>query len=296
MGQLDPTGKIAKQVGWQNKQIEDRTKKISYSDVVGPLSVIDIVSAMKILKDLGENIATVRDPTSYVIAAANRRAGPAQRRPWDLAQGAMMSFAPVGEEAKKLSRHIGYMNAHSGFNEPISYSEVKAALEMVGHRTAFKILKDLGDNAANVNSPTGYIIAAAKRALGAETGSKRKAERKPNERSAITLCWDFVQGHCPRGDTCKFEHNVAGQAVGCGVQAVQVWASTVGLILAPEAITELASVPDADAKALIEEIVAGGRSKKGVKDQAGYVAKACRRIRADAYAVAAGLAVEKRAA
>lgn len=306
---MDPTGKIGKTIGFMNKQVTEREKKISYQEVVGPLSMIDVTSAMRILKDLADNIATVRDPTSYVVAAAGRRMGMApggasQKRPWEMAQMAQMAMpfavAPVhakpeGEEAKKLSRHIGYMNKYGGFTETISYGEVKPHLEAVGHRVAFKILKDLSDNKANVQSPTGYIVAACKRAASAEVAGKPKVERKPNEISSVTLCWDFVQGHCSRGASCKFEHTYTGQSVGCGVASVQSMASTLGVVLGHEAVAELATIPEADAKALIEEIAAGGRSKKGVQDQVGYCSKACRRIRADAYTSSAGLKPSKRA-
>jgi len=294
-GQMDATGKIGKTVGYMNKQITEKEKKISYQDVVGPLSLLDVTSAMRILKDLSDNIATVRDPTAYVVAAAGRRAG--QKRPWDMVQmsATPASVKPVGEEAKKLSRHIGYMNKHGGFTEPISYAEVKAALEAVGHRVGFKILKDLEDNKSNVQSPTGYIIAACKRAASAEVAGKPKVERKPNEISNVTLCWDFVQGHCSRGDQCKFEHTFSGQSSGCGVAAVQAVASSLGVVLGHEAVAELATIPQENAKALIEEIAAGGRSKKGIQDQVGYVSKVCRRIRADAYTSSAGLKPSKRA-
>merc|ERR1740121_3489291 len=68
---LDSTGKIGRQVGWLNKHVE-LTQPVSYNDVVEPLSSINVTDAMKILKDVQEQAASLSDPTSFVLDSAQK--------------------------------------------------------------------------------------------------------------------------------------------------------------------------------------------------------------------------------
>lgn len=292
-GPVDSTGKISKQVGWLNQQVvQAREKKISFSDVVGPLSMIDVTAAMKILKDVGDNIATVNNPTSYIVAAASRRGFGGfggGKWSWDMAQGYN------SDASRKISKHVGWLNHNGGLLEPLSYHDVRELLEMCDQRTAMKILKDLQDNAPKVKNPTAYVGAAAQRVLGGGGGgggggAPRKPRRVPNETSKIAVCWDFIQGHCPRGALCKYEHTSAPAGSAGREHRCRALAHSLGLEVTEEALLELASIPDQEATVLLEEIAAGGRSKKGIKNAAGYVKKACKQIRAEAFGKTLGAA------
>merc|ERR1740123_1997185 len=48
------------------------TEKISYSDVKLPLDMIGLEAAKKILKDIENSAGAIKNPTSYIIAAAKR--------------------------------------------------------------------------------------------------------------------------------------------------------------------------------------------------------------------------------
>lgn len=196
----DPTGKIARQVGWLNKNAK-LVEPISFSDVVQPLSMIDVTSAMKVLKDVEDQAASIANPTQYVITAAQKQsgittginAGPAvtmaRAAPMmtqqivytQAAQGLLTAPGPkrtwheeptkpseFDEEGKQIARHVGRINGTVCMVEKLSYSDVKPHLEACGLEAATKILKDLEASAGSVKSPTSYVIAAARRACSGE--------------------------------------------------------------------------------------------------------------------------------
>lgn len=190
-GPWDPTGKIKRQVTWLNNNAQ-LAEPINFEIVVGPLSALDVTAAMKILKDVEEGAAGIKNPTGYVTAAAARvppapggygggygsgcGGGYASYVPASLppASGQKRSWtqeaaAPAEDEgSRQISKQIGWINSHVALLEKLSYSDTKPHLEMVGVEAALKILKDVESSAATIKSPTSYVIAAAKRAASGE--------------------------------------------------------------------------------------------------------------------------------
>mmetsp|Transcript_23209 Transcript_23209/g.65584 ORF Transcript_23209/g.65584 Transcript_23209/m.65584 type:complete len:503 (-) Transcript_23209:111-1619(-) len=192
---VDPTGKIKRQVQWLNKNLQ-LAEPLSFESVAEALSAIEIVSAMRILKDVEEQASGIHNPNSYIAAAADRlpRAPPPGLgppvMPWG--GGAPIGGRPLGAAAaprtlvgkrtwsqaaatpaddgfgKQISREVGRINAHAPFTEKLSYSDIKPHLETLGLEAAMKILKDVEGSARTVKSPTSYVIAAAKRASSGE--------------------------------------------------------------------------------------------------------------------------------
>lgn len=296
----DPTGKIARQVGWLN-QHAGLKEKISFSDVVGPLSEIDVTSAMKILKDLEEGAPRIERPTAYVAAAASRlapfsapRAGGVKRSlTVGVPQTAVVQAAagaapavtvgtapnasPEDDEGRKIARQVGWLNQHAGLAERISYSDVKESLEACDLRTAMKILKDVESTTQSIRNPTSFIIAAAQRA------QRRGAVRGgvADEARAIAECWDFQQGHCPRGDKCRYAHQ--GLLASPPAQSISDNAQlsiSLGLNLGEQALLDLSSIPTNEAESLLQEMAS---AEKVVADPDAYVAKVCSRVRAEAF-------------
>merc|ERR1712039_1089742 len=74
IGALDPTGKIRRQITWLNTNVQ-LAEPINCESVVAGLSALDVTSAMKILKDVEEGAAGIKNPTGYVAAAAARAVG-----------------------------------------------------------------------------------------------------------------------------------------------------------------------------------------------------------------------------
>eukprot|EP00930_Biecheleria_cincta_P047697 TRINITY_DN3311_c0_g1_i1.p1 TRINITY_DN3311_c0_g1~~TRINITY_DN3311_c0_g1_i1.p1 ORF type:complete len:464 (-),score=106.22 TRINITY_DN3311_c0_g1_i1:125-1480(-) len=153
--------KIARQVGWLNANgnLQDR---LSYSDIKEPLENCGLRGAQRILKDLEWGAESIENPTGYVRAAA-LRAGKGGKGGKGGSRGGAQVSEVTEEDAKKLSRQVGWLNANVELAVQISYSEVKEFLECVEMSTAMKILKDVENNAERISNPTAYIISAAKR-------------------------------------------------------------------------------------------------------------------------------------
>lgn len=272
----DPTGKISRQVGWLNQNAGLR-ERISFTDVLQPLSEIPVHSAMKILKDLEQNSASVHNPTGYVMSAARRLttaspAGALKRPLQEALSGPGARY--MDEGARKIARQIGWLNQNVPLAEKISYTDVHESLERCELRVAMKLMKDLEASGAHVQSPTKWLVSAARRA--ACSGEQKQAA---DSRSAVTTCWDFVQGRCPRGDACRYSH--VGGPPSAEINDVGLKASAMGLLLNEDSLQDLSSIPDSEAEALLQELVSGGKDGKGIEDNDGYVSKACSRIRAE---------------
>lgn len=165
---LDPTGKIARQVGWLNRNASLQ-EPISFSDVVEPLSCLEISTAMAILKEVEENAPTIQSPTSYVLQAATRNGAHLQQ---DMVT--TMPMVPMQltlDPTGKIARQVGWLNKNAKLKEPISFSDVVEPLSQLDVTMAMQILKDLEGQAEHVRNPTGYVAAAASRAGAVSTGA-----------------------------------------------------------------------------------------------------------------------------
>lgn len=286
---LDPTKKIGRQVGWLNQHVELK-EKISFSDVIEPLSRIDVTAAMKILKDVEECASRIERPTSYIAAAASRLApatnavvpfrdvAQGQKRTWSQATAAHAApnTSPEGDDDKKIARQVGWLNQHCSLPERISYSDVKEPLGELDLRTALRLLKDVENMKQKVRNPTSFLISAAKRE--AAQGNVRGGPSDIVQ--AAVECWDFQQGHCPRGDKCRYAHNgISPSALG-GISDSAALAQALGLTLSNQALLELSSIPSAEAEEVLQEIASG---EKAISSTDHFIAKICSRIRAEAH-------------
>lgn len=153
-GMLDPTGKIGKTVGWMNHNsgLQDI---VSYNDVVGALSALDVSDAMKILKDLGEHASEVKNPTAYVISAAQRAASRG---------GGAASRGGGAGATKEISKKIYELNQSGALQQQLSHADTIELLSAIHPSQAEKILGDLEKKAESINDPTAYVCKAAQNA------------------------------------------------------------------------------------------------------------------------------------
>lgn len=163
--QLDPTGKIGRQVAWLNKNVP-MVAQISFSDVVEPLSKIDVTIAMAILKEVEQGGGAIPDPTGHVLMSAERAAQehgtvPLQPVGSPMAGGLVVPLDPTG----KIARQVKWLNANIPLQDQLRFNEVVQPLSMLDIKDAMGILKDLEENCAGVKNPTGYVAAAADRAV-----------------------------------------------------------------------------------------------------------------------------------
>mmetsp|Transcript_21219 Transcript_21219/g.49844 ORF Transcript_21219/g.49844 Transcript_21219/m.49844 type:complete len:412 (+) Transcript_21219:51-1286(+) len=282
---LDPTGKIARQVGWLNQRAGLK-EKISFTDVVEPLSKIDVTAAMKILKDVEEASSRIEHPSAYIWAAASRLVPfsnvQGQKRTWSSATqaataGTAPNASPVLEDEKKIARQVGWLNQHCSLSEKISYSDVKEPLEALDLRTAMRLLKDVENMAQTLRNPTAYLISVAKRE--SDRGNVRGGTT--DEAQSVRTCWDFQQGHCPRGDQCRYSHDgILASAPAASVSESAELAQTLGLSLSDQALLELSSIPAAECEEILHEMASG---TKVVGDPDRHVSKLCSLVRAEAF-------------
>merc|ERR1712216_218087 len=113
--------------------------------------------ALKIMKDLEANAASVVDPTSYVIAQA-RKAGSTG----GAAAGKEPSFGgPPFDADASLRKRIRWLNDHAaeiGLKGPLMHKEVAPDLLHIGHRDAMTVLKELELNAPSIDNPTDWVV------------------------------------------------------------------------------------------------------------------------------------------
>lgn len=294
-------------------------EKLSFNDLVQPLSQLDISSAMKIFKDLEEAADRVEKPTSYVCAAAsrllpfgsssgttranNKRTWPANNSgpalpvwkppgtsvaeaphqtplaapPARMANPTAPNVSPTDEDGRRISRQVAWLNQHAGLPERISYSDVKDPLEACDLRTAMRILKDCESMASTVRNPTSYVVSMAEKAVsrGAVRGGAGDAAR------ALTECWDYQQGRCPRGENCRYAHDtVAANPPAQAVADSAALAMALGVSLGDEALLDLASIPFQEAEAIIHDLANGSKAKVSPDV---HVSRICSRVRAEAY-------------
>lgn len=189
---VDDSKKLSRQIGWLNKNA-GLMENLSFSDVNGPLSMLPVTEAMKILKDLENNALTIKNPTSYVMKAAGNAmasggiAKTPQRPPPGLGgmgfgmpaapvwgkgggKGFMGGFNPMGGDNKQISKKIGELNKSGVLQQNISYSDVIGLLAAIPTGQALKILDDLEKKGAEIKDPTGYVSKAAKNAGGGGGG------------------------------------------------------------------------------------------------------------------------------
>jgi len=167
--------KIRKRVGWLNRNVQFAAD-LKY-DRVGPaLQPLGANVAMEILKSLEENAATVRDPTAYVVSAAQRRLGGAAPPPPAPAPFALPAPPPssagtgskaISEDDLRLRKRIGWLNRNVSFTQELRYDQASAALIGLPTMKQMEILKALEENAASIPDPSAYVVAAAAEAASA---------------------------------------------------------------------------------------------------------------------------------
>lgn len=160
----DTQRKISKQIGWLNQNAGLETP-LSYSDCVGPLSMMAAPEAMKILKDVETHASTIKNPTGYVVKAASRTSARSMPMGMPWASGGMPGMMPrmAVDPSGRIGKQIGWLNKNAGLQEQLSYNTVVEALSGMSVSEAMKILKDVEEKATDIKNPTAYVSKAASR-------------------------------------------------------------------------------------------------------------------------------------
>jgi len=174
--------KLAEQLETRVSWLNDNAKlahDLVFEKVADTLISLGYREAMDILKDLEENVDSVRDPVSYVLGAARRAMPRETPRP-----PPRVTAAPVRRNVSPPARHlvdrgpsdsgeacddelwnrISWLNQNVGLAHELKFEEVYSALVDLESHHAMHILNELEDNAATVRDPTAYVIVAVRRA------------------------------------------------------------------------------------------------------------------------------------
>jgi len=177
VGTLD--SKVHKTINWYNKN-GGLKQEIHYQTVKPLMASLPPGTALHILKGLEEKATEINDPTSWIVAAAQkqiaRQGGPAAQQGGNAfggpAQGGfggfggMGSFGGFSEGDEKVKKTIGWYNHQGGLQQPIHYKEVAPLLQAVGSSTALQILKNLEQKGPTITNPTAWVASAARKLMG----------------------------------------------------------------------------------------------------------------------------------
>eukprot|EP00931_Biecheleriopsis_adriatica_P113656 TRINITY_DN8880_c0_g1_i1.p1 TRINITY_DN8880_c0_g1~~TRINITY_DN8880_c0_g1_i1.p1 ORF type:complete len:224 (+),score=57.13 TRINITY_DN8880_c0_g1_i1:55-726(+) len=124
-------GGLAQPMDWQKVSI--KLKKIPYKH------------ASRILHELGQQAATVKNPTSWVVSKCNEL-------------GAAGSKGCL----KKIGKTVHWWNTLGGLEamgKPLEFAKVVEPLSRVDSQGAMRILKEMGEKKDTLRDPTSWVIA-----------------------------------------------------------------------------------------------------------------------------------------
>lgn len=159
--------RIGRTIAWYNRWGELRAA-IRYDEVKDVFAALPIGEAHGILKDFEPVSTKVSSPTSWLYAAAERRLAGAGA---DSEEHSSTAASWGGDEPAiddtglyKLGTTIAWYNKFGGLSTPIIFDECIPYLVQLDLRAALDILKGIDDKRTTINSPTGWIIGAARKA------------------------------------------------------------------------------------------------------------------------------------
>lgn len=175
---------IKKTVGWLNNHLLG-DEKISYIDVIGPLSSIDSTTAIKILKDVEEKHDTVTNPTGYVLREVSNAAKGRQAKD----AGNITAALDVNRRQPdpRIQRSVDWLNKKAGLQQPLSFADVVEPLSALPIHDAMKVLKDVEKTAETIRNPTSYVLTAASKQAAWAVASKMLGSKKISATRRVDL-------------------------------------------------------------------------------------------------------------
>eukprot|EP00930_Biecheleria_cincta_P004973 TRINITY_DN10589_c0_g2_i1.p1 TRINITY_DN10589_c0_g2~~TRINITY_DN10589_c0_g2_i1.p1 ORF type:complete len:848 (+),score=167.20 TRINITY_DN10589_c0_g2_i1:35-2545(+) len=181
--------RLLRRVTWLNDNMQLQSP-LDYDRIAEPLLRVGYLYALEVLNNLQEHAKEVRDPNSYVIAGARKRAaedGGGSAASHSSQRGSRPSSAPPmptppppapprvpgggrsgGDLEEKLSRRVDWLNRNVCRDNQMQFSKVSQSLLRLTSSQAFEVLKVFEDNASTVRDPNGYIISTARKALSGQ--------------------------------------------------------------------------------------------------------------------------------
>lgn len=144
---------VSKAIGKLNNS--DKLKDpIDWNATIGLLSSIPESVAIGLIKELEGKAAEVKNPTSWLAAAAQKSVGRGKK------------FSST------ISKKIGELNKTDKLKEPVSWNECSGPLLLMEEAEAEALIAELEEKAAEIKNPTGWLKSAAEKSF-----KKRKTDK-----------------------------------------------------------------------------------------------------------------------
>jgi len=166
--------KVKQTISWYNKH-GGLVEEIRYDEVRKVLAFLPLDAQFEILKGLDGKGQTIKNPTSWICAAA---------RKWDGSSGSGKgggrgesygkggygkgsrgkgSYASSGQGGSKVQKTIGWYNKNGNLQQPIHFDTVAPAFQAIGEAAALGVLKGLEEKSSQIRDPTAWLVKACER-------------------------------------------------------------------------------------------------------------------------------------
>ncbi|CAK9004771.1 unnamed protein product [Durusdinium trenchii] len=285
-------------------------RSVQPSEVADALDALGPARVMRILKDMEEHGLGLDDPVSYVKAAAKMSGHLVVKKEVDSFESEDHSV----DDVSKLTSRMKWLNEFGGLSKKIAIDEVIGALYCLGLAPSMSILRSLQERGASVADPTRYIKQAVQHANRTmakdedeeedveveeeeveveveeeEEESVKAKEEVPADEVEDWLAWAAdeepklkrqkrMTSGASAGPKVKFEpqepsvsHPLSPQEK---VMQVRSYALKNSLRLDDQCLKTLSRLPCSKATDLIDEVLRGGRNRRGVANPSKYLLRA----------------------
>mmetsp|Transcript_67310 Transcript_67310/g.186508 ORF Transcript_67310/g.186508 Transcript_67310/m.186508 type:complete len:468 (-) Transcript_67310:49-1452(-) len=183
----------ADKLNWSIPGKMDLLAPLDLVQVREPLTSLPESTALQILKELEDKVFEIKDPTSWVIAEAKKK-------------------APTGPVAEQLRQ----LDASGRLAEPIRFAWALEALTALPERKALDILRNLSKRAANIRNPTGWINAEVRMRLQPAMAGPAAAAAPPSSSAKRPLTEKQQAGEADKRLRAAVEAAAIAAAGGAG--------------------------------------------------------------------------------
>lgn len=146
-------GKVQRRALWLNSNVF--TDRPIDDEAIAAVAGISVPRAMELFKELEEKGDQVRNPSGYLVTAANRE------NVVPVAYNGASKGSSKGHEGK-IETRAAWLNANVFLDNPIDDDAVAAMVGM-GISRAMELFKEIEEKSGTIRNPSGYLKNAAKK-------------------------------------------------------------------------------------------------------------------------------------
>eukprot|EP00913_Durusdinium_trenchii_P011590 g10884.t1 len=228
-------------------------RSVQPSEVADALDALGPARVMRILKDMEEHGLGLDDPVSYVKAAAKMSGHLVVKKEVDSFESEDHSV----DDVSKLTSRMKWLNEFGGLSKKIAIDEVIGALYCLGLAPSMSILRSLQDGRAKEEVPADEVEDWL--AWAADEEPKLKRQKR------------MTSGASAGPKEPSVSHPLSPQEK---VMQVRSYALKNSLRLDDQCLKTLSRLPCSKATDLIDEVLRGGRNRRGVANPSKYLLRA----------------------